>query len=80
MDKRIKEKFAQAVHWGREVAREEGALHDAESRLRMARLELQTVEDDLLALLPAKPNTKTRLTFALASSATADAILESLAI
>jgi hypothetical protein len=77
--KRIKERFDAAVRWGREVAREEAALRQVEYRLRMARCKLQATEDDLLLLLPVKsPNTKIRLSYALASSATADAILESL--
>jgi hypothetical protein len=78
-DQRIKEHFAAAVYWGREVAKEESALREVEYRLRMARCKLQATEDDLLLLLPVKSaNTKTRLTFALASTATAEEILESL--
>ena len=78
MDKRIKDKFAQAVHCGHEVSKAEAGLRDAENRLQLARLELQEAEKDLLALLPPKPNTKTRLSFALASCATAEAILDQL--
>jgi hypothetical protein len=78
-DTRIKEHFTAAVHWGREVAKEEAALREVEYRLRMARCKLQATENDLLLLLPVKSvTTKTRLSFALASSATAAEILESL--
>jgi hypothetical protein len=78
MKDRIKERFASAVYWGREVAKEESALREVEYRLRMARCKLQATEADLLLLLPVKSATKTRLTFALASTATAEEILESL--
>jgi hypothetical protein len=79
IDSRIKERFAAAVSWGREVAKQEEALRQVEYRLRMARSKLEATENDLLLLLPVKSsNTKVRLSFALASSATADAILESL--
>lgn len=78
IDKRIKERFAACVRWGREVAKEEAVLRQVEYRLRMARCKLEATENDLLLLLPKFPNTKVRLTHALASSATADAILESI--
>jgi hypothetical protein len=78
MDK-ITAKFVEAVRCGREVLRAEALLHDAESRLQLARLKLKEVEEDLLGMLPAhKPNVRIRLSFALASSATADNILESI--
>jgi len=78
MTDQIKERFAAAVHWGREVLKEEEALREAEARLHMARERLQATETDLLGLLPKSTANKTRLTFALASTATAEAILESL--
>jgi hypothetical protein len=79
MADQIKECFAAAVHWGREVAKEEELLAQVEARLQLARCRLQATETDLLGLLPVKStNTKTRLIFALASSATAAEILESL--
>jgi hypothetical protein len=80
MDKRIKERFAAAVRWGREVAKEEALLSEVEHRLHVARRELLATQDYLLLLLPKSANTKTRLSFALASSATAEAILESLSL
>jgi hypothetical protein len=46
----------------------------------MARCKLEAAENDLLLLLPKSTNTKTRLSFALASSAMAEAILESLSL
>jgi hypothetical protein len=67
------------VRWGREVAKQEEALREAEHRLRKARCKLQATEDDLIGLLPVKPNTKIRLRFAVASSATAETILDALA-
>jgi hypothetical protein len=79
IDKKIQERFDVAVHWGREVAKQEELLREVEYRFRMARCKLEATENDLLLLLPVKSaNTKTRLSFALASSATAEAILESL--
>lgn len=78
MTDHIKERFASAVHWGREVSKEEEALREVEARLQMARRKLQATETDLLGLLLVKSTTKTRLTFALASTATAQEILESL--
>ncbi len=77
IDKRIRALFDDAVAWGREIAKQEGVLREVQCRLRMAAANLQTTKDELLLLLPVKSvNTKARLTFALASSATADAILE----
>jgi len=79
IDQRVKERFQAAIHWGREVAKQEAVLRQVEYRLRMARCKLEATEDDLLLLLPVKSaNTKTRLSSALASSATAEAILDSL--
>jgi hypothetical protein len=78
-DPRIKERFNATVRWGREVAKQEEALRQVEYRLRMARCKLEATENDLLMLLPVKsPDTKIRLSYALASSATADAILEAI--
>jgi hypothetical protein len=79
MTDQIKQRFAAAVHWGREVAKEEELLTQCEVRLQQARCRLEASEADLLGLLPVKSTTtKARLTFALASSATAEAILASL--
>jgi hypothetical protein len=78
MTDQIKECFAAAVHWGREVAKEEEVLAQVEARLQLARLRLRATETDLLGLFPKSTAIKTRLTFALASSATAAEILESL--
>jgi hypothetical protein len=79
MTDQIKERFAAAIHWGREVAKEEELLTQCEARLQLARSRLEASETDLLGLLPVKSTTtKTRLTFALASTATAQEILESL--
>jgi hypothetical protein len=80
IDRRIKERFDAAIRWSREVSKQEEVLRQVEYRLRMARLKLQATEDDLLLLLPIKSaSTKTRLSYALAASATAEAILDSLA-
>lgn len=78
MSDKIKERFDAVVRWGREVAKEEAVLRQVEYRLRMARCKLEATENDLLMLLPRSPNTKIRLGYALASSATADAILEAI--
>jgi hypothetical protein len=78
IDQRIKERFAAAVRWGREVAKEEEALREVEHRLRKARLALQASKDDLIGLLPISSNTRVRLSFALSTTATAEAILESI--
>jgi hypothetical protein len=76
---RIKQVYQITVQLGREVARLEEAVRQAEFKLRLGRRRLEVVEADLLDLLPVKAaGTKKRLTFALASSATAEAILESL--
>ena len=78
MHKRIKDKFAQVVQCGRDVMKAEAFLHDAETRLQLARLDLKSVEEELLEILPARSNVRTRLSFALAASATAEAILDQL--
>jgi outer membrane protein TolC len=76
---RIKQVYQTTVQLGREVARLEEAVRQAEFKLRLGRRRLEVVEADLLELLPVKTSTtKARLTFALASTATAEAILESL--
>jgi hypothetical protein len=78
-NERIKQVFQTTVQLGREVARLEEAVRQAEFKLRLGRRRLEAVEADLLELLPVKtPGTKKRLTFALASTPTAEVILESL--
>jgi hypothetical protein len=78
IDERIQERFDAAIHWGREVAKEEALLREVENKLRVARRELEATQDYLLLLLPKSANTKTRLSYALAGAATAEAILESI--
>jgi hypothetical protein len=75
IDQRIKERFAAAVRWGREVAKQEEVLRQVEYRLRRARYKLQATEDDLLLLLPVNASTA-RLVFALTAAAVSEAVLE----
>ena len=75
---RIKEVYHHTVQASREVARLEEAVRQANFKLRLARCRLSAMEDDLVKMLPVGAQTRKRLTFALAQTATAEAILESL--
>jgi hypothetical protein len=72
---KLKECFDVVVRLGREIAEDEGALHQIEGRLRIGRAKLEVAIRELLSLLPANVNTA-RLGFALTACATGTAVLQ----